>query len=58
MGFQQYDLGHQQRGSAVEVTLSGNAANVQLLDSTNPNTTKPDILTIIRAVIIRVHPCA
>ena len=35
MNFQKYDLGHQTRGNVVEVTLSGNAANVRLLDSTN-----------------------
>ena len=35
MSFQQYSLGHQQRGNVVEVTLSGSAANVRLLDSTN-----------------------
>jgi len=29
------DLGHRQRGDVVEVTLSGNAANVRLLDSSN-----------------------
>lgn len=32
-GFTQYDLGHQKQGSVVVVTLKGNAANVQLLDS-------------------------
>ena len=35
MKFQQYNLGHQTRGTVVEVTLSGSAANVRLLDSTN-----------------------
>ena len=35
MKFQQYNLGHQQRGNGVEVTLSGSAANVRLLDSGN-----------------------
>lgn len=35
MNFQQYPLGHQQRGNVVEVTLSGSAANVRLLDSVN-----------------------
>ena len=35
MKFQQYSLGHQQRGNVVEVTLSGSAANVRLLDSSN-----------------------
>ncbi len=29
------DLGHRRRGDVVEVTLSGSAANVRLLDSTN-----------------------
>lgn len=29
------DLGHRQRGDVVEVTLSGSAANVRLLDSSN-----------------------
>lgn len=35
MNFQKYDLGNLDRGRVVEITLSGNAANVQLLDSTN-----------------------
>ena len=35
MKFIHTDLGYQQRGSVVEVTLSGNAANVRLLDSSN-----------------------
>ena len=35
MKFQQYSLGHQQRGNVIEVTLSGSAANVRLLDSGN-----------------------
>ena len=35
MQFQHYNLGHQSQGAVVEVTLSGNAANVRLLDSTN-----------------------
>lgn len=35
MKFTHYNLGYQQRGTAVEVTLQGNAANVQLLDSSN-----------------------
>ena len=35
MQFQQYGLGHKRQGSVVEVTLSGNATNVQLLDSAN-----------------------
>lgn len=33
--FTHYDLGHQQRGNVVEVTLSGSAANVRLLDGSN-----------------------
>lgn len=35
MNFTHYDLGHLKRGSVVVVTLSGNAANVRLLDSSN-----------------------
>jgi hypothetical protein len=35
MKFQSYDLGYQQGGGTVEIQLSGNAANVQLLDSMN-----------------------
>ncbi|MFW6116390.1 MAG: DUF1883 domain-containing protein [bacterium] len=35
MEFNHYDLGHQERGTVVEVTLEGNAANVRLLDSSN-----------------------
>jgi hypothetical protein len=33
--FQQYDMGHLKAGQIVEVTLSGSAANVRLLDSSN-----------------------
>ena len=35
MDFQHYDIGNRQKGETVTVTLSGNAANVQLLDSSN-----------------------
>ena len=35
MSFQQYSLGSQQKGNVVEVTLSGSAANVRLLDRSN-----------------------
>ena len=35
VNFSHYDLGHQARGSVVEVTLSGSAANVRLLDGSN-----------------------
>lgn len=35
MRFTHYDLGHVDRGSIVEVTLRGNAANVRLMDSSN-----------------------
>jgi len=35
MNFLHTDLGYQERGSVVEVTLGGNAANVRLLDSSN-----------------------
>lgn len=35
MRFTHYNLGYQQRGTVVEVTLSGSAANVRLLDSSN-----------------------
>ena len=35
MEFTHYKLGYQPRGTTVEVTLQGNAANVQLLDSSN-----------------------
>lgn len=35
MKFQKYDLGYQKRGETVKVTLTGNAANVQLMDSSN-----------------------
>ena len=37
MQFQHYDLGNLKRGSTVVVTLSGNRANVRLLDSSNFN---------------------
>jgi hypothetical protein len=35
MNFLHNDLGYRQRGEVVEVTLRGNSANVQLLDSSN-----------------------
>jgi hypothetical protein len=35
VNFTQYDLGHVDRGSVVVVTLSGSAANVRLMDSSN-----------------------
>lgn len=35
MQFTHYDLGQQETGTIVEVALSGNAANVRLLDSSN-----------------------
>lgn len=35
MNFTHYDLGHVERGSVVVVTLSGSAANVRLMDSSN-----------------------
>src|SRR5680860_389784 len=35
MNFTQYDLGYLERGTVVEVTLSGSAANVRLLDTSN-----------------------
>ena len=35
MRFTHYNLGHQPRGTVVEVALSGSAANVRLLDSSN-----------------------
>lgn len=37
MGFNHHDLGHRKTGEMVEITLSGNAANVRLLDSSNFN---------------------
>ncbi|MEX0784028.1 MAG: DUF1883 domain-containing protein [Dehalococcoidia bacterium] len=35
MQFRQYDLGYRNSGEVVEVTLSGTAANVRLMDSSN-----------------------
>lgn len=35
MNFTHYNLGHIERGSVVEVTLQGSAANVRLMDSSN-----------------------
>ncbi|RYZ90899.1 MAG: DUF1883 domain-containing protein [Proteobacteria bacterium] len=35
MRFNHYDLGYKERGQIVEVTLSGSAANVRLMDSSN-----------------------
>lgn len=40
MKFIQHDFGNLQRGQIVEITLSGNAANVQLLDTINFNNYK------------------
>lgn len=37
MQFTQYDLGNLEKGRIVEITLQGNAANVQLLDSSSLN---------------------
>jgi hypothetical protein len=33
VNFTHYDLGYQPRGTVIELTLSGSAANVRLLDS-------------------------
>lgn len=35
MNFTHYDLGQKQRGQIIEITLSGSAANVRLMDSSN-----------------------
>lgn len=35
MKFTHYNLGHAERGSVVEVSLQGSAANVRLMDSSN-----------------------
>ena len=35
MRFNHWNLGHRGRGDVVVVTISGNAANVRLLDSSN-----------------------
>lgn len=35
MNFTHYDLGQKQRGQIVEISLSGSAANVRLMDTTN-----------------------
>lgn len=40
MDFTHYSLGHLERGSVVEVTLQGSAANVRLMDSSNFNSYK------------------
>lgn len=40
MDFTYYDLGNLDKGRVVEITLQGNAANVQLLDSANFNNYK------------------
>lgn len=37
MNFTHYDLGNLDKGRMVEIILQGNAANVQLLDSSNFN---------------------
>ena len=40
MKFSYYDLGHRDRGEIVEVAMSGNAANVRLMDKSNYNSYK------------------
>jgi hypothetical protein len=35
MNFTHYDLGRKERGQVIEITLSGSAANVRLMDSSN-----------------------
>lgn len=40
MNFTHYDLGNLEKGRIVEISLQGNAANVQLFDSTNFNNYK------------------
>ncbi len=35
MSYTHYDLGHKSRGEIVEVRLTGSAANVRLMDSSN-----------------------
>ena len=35
MKFTHYDLGFKERGTVIEVTLQGSAANVRLFDSSN-----------------------
>lgn len=40
MNFTHYDLGNLEKGRIVEIILQGNAANVQLLDSSNFNNYK------------------
>lgn len=37
MKFNHYDLGQKSRGETIEVSLSGNAANVRLMDDPNFN---------------------
>lgn len=43
MNFTHYNIGHVERGSVVAVTLSGNAANVRLMDGSNFNNWTPRI---------------
>ena len=38
MNFNHWDLGQQSAGASVHVTLTGNAANVRLMDSSNFHT--------------------
>ncbi|MGH2819524.1 MAG: DUF1883 domain-containing protein [Actinomycetota bacterium] len=40
MQFHRWDLGHRSRGEIVEIRLSGNAANVRLLDGPSFNAFK------------------
>ena len=44
MNFSYYDMGRLKRGQAIEVALSGSAANVLLLDSAN-YCSRPDEIT-------------
>ena len=40
MEFAYHDLGQRSAGEVIEITLSGNAANVRLMDSSNYNSYK------------------
>jgi hypothetical protein len=56
MQFTQYDLGYLHGGETVEITLSGSAANVRLMDSSDLNSGTPRVprrLDYVEATVSR-----
>lgn len=56
MNFRHYNLGHIERGSVVEVTLQGSAANVSLMDSSNLNNYKSGRRHTYHGGLARISP--